>query len=197
MLSINQLVTDFASALHAVDARRPVHKDYLPGIGAHNEDAAVALILAEMRTRNPTRYATCGQGLRYPGTKQSCDLWVGEPVCNVTEVKMARFWGNNGKPDDTSIKDLLSPYASHRSAVTDCVKLTSSGFGCEKSILIYGFEKPDARMPLEPIIEAFEAVARLNVTLGERHEELVPSLVHPVHARGAVYGWSVSTRVAR
>ena len=30
-------------------------------------------------------------------------IWIGEPVEWVIEVKMARFRGNNGKPDDTTV----------------------------------------------------------------------------------------------
>ena len=53
---------------------------------------------------------------------------------------MAPLWQANGNPDDTAIKDLLSPYADDRSALSDCTKLAWSSFECAKSILIYGFE---------------------------------------------------------
>ena len=53
---------------------------------------------------------------------------------------MARFKGDNGKPDDTALKDILSPYESDRSAVTDTMKLGAAAVAVRKAILIYGFE---------------------------------------------------------
>jgi len=102
---------------------------------------------------------------------------------------MARFFGDNGKPDDTSLKDLLSPYEQHRSALTDCGKLSRSELLGQKAILIYGFEYE--YMPLEPAIDAFETLARRCAQLGQRHTSVLENLVHPVHARGAVFGWEL------
>jgi hypothetical protein len=114
-LSLMQLVDDFAAGLFAADAKHPVFtsrtgREYRPGIGPHGEDRAVALILREMRAANPVRYRASGQHLPYPGSKQKCDLWLGDPLEWAVEVKMARFFGDNGKSDDTALKDLLSPY---------------------------------------------------------------------------------------
>ena len=44
---------------------------------------------------------------------------TGEPHEWVVEVKMGRFLGDNGKPDDTGVKDLLSPFRADRSALSD------------------------------------------------------------------------------
>ena len=38
---------------------------------------------------------------------QKCDLWVGQPYEWLIEIKMARLRGDNGKPDDTPIKDVF------------------------------------------------------------------------------------------
>src|SRR5262249_48955331 len=138
MIAIDELVADFAAALQVADARKPVFvsrtgRAYQPGIGPHGEDRAVALILAEMKAANMQRYAAFGQGLVYPGSKQKCDLWIGDPIEWVVEIKMARFFGDNGKPDDTSLKDLLSPYEHHRSALTDCSKLARSALPGRKA----------------------------------------------------------------
>jgi hypothetical protein len=102
---------------------------------------------------------------------------------------MSRPNGDNGKPDDTSIKDILSPYASDRSALTDCTKLALSTIAPRKAILIYGFDDPRRR--LIEMIEAFETLARARVRLGERAESPLGQLVHPVHASGCVFGWEV------
>jgi len=55
-------------------------------------------------------------------TCQKRDVWIGEPLEYAIEIKMARFVGDNGRVDDTAVKDLLSPYPGDRSAVTDCAK---------------------------------------------------------------------------
>ena len=75
---------------------------------------------------------------------------MGQPYEWVVEVKMARLRGDNGKPDDTAIKDIISPYQSDRSALADCTKLANAEFNCRKAIVIYGFDYPDR--PLDPVI---------------------------------------------
>ena len=107
----------------------------------------------------------------------------------VLEVKMARFKGDNDKPDDTALKDLLSPYENDRSALTDAVKLARSDLPGRKAILVYGFELEDR--PLEPAICAFETLASERVRLGNRCQAPMGSLVHPVHSLGVVFGWEV------
>ena len=194
--SLHDVVTGFASALRAADAVGPVWtsrtgRAYQAGIGPHAENAAVALALEKMQARDPFRGVALGQFLPYPGSpRQKCDVWIGDPPEWAIEVKMARFRGDNGKPDDTSLKDILSPYDTDRSALTDTMKLAGSRLPCSKAVLIYGFDYPDRR--LDPCIEAFELLARELVTLGPRHEEQLPELVHPVHAEGRLFGWQVS-----
>jgi hypothetical protein len=186
---LGDFVSDFALALQAADAKRPVHKTYKPGIGPHAEDLAVRLAISELQARSRTRYPAIGQGLRYPESRQKCDLWIGEPLSWAIEIKMARFFGNNGRPDDTSIKDLLSPYPMHRSALTDTVKLAESKLPGRRALVIYGFDY--AQAPLLEAIEAFEVLAKLRVSLGPRHRAELGHLVHPVHASGSVFGWEV------
>ena len=50
------------------------------------------------------------------------------------EVKMWRLMGDNGKPNDNILMHVLSPYVQHRSALTDCEKLSNSGFTGRKAI---------------------------------------------------------------
>ena len=102
---------------------------------------------------------------------------------------MARPVGDNGKLDDTWIKDVVSPYKEDRSALTDCAKLAESSFPCRKAILIYGFQY--APRPLETIIEAFEILACRHASLGPRHEARFLDLVHPIHSAGCVFIWEV------
>jgi hypothetical protein len=194
-VELDRFVVDVAAAFTVADGARPVWvsragRRYQAGLGPHAEDAAVALMLSTLRTIDPYRSLSCGQFLPYPDApRQKCDLWLGEPVEWTVEIKMARFKGDNGKPDDTALKDLLSPYESDRSALTDTAKLARSGFPGRKAMLIYGFEFPDR--PLEPAIAAFEILARERVNLGARHQAAMGPLVHPVHSVGHVFAWEI------
>lgn len=102
---------------------------------------------------------------------------------------MLRIMGDNGKPNDNMLMHILSPYAQHRSALTDCPKLGESSLGPRKAILIFGYEYE--AWPMEPTIAAFEALAARDVRLGDRQSAPVGNLVHPVHQRGAVLGWEI------
>jgi hypothetical protein len=146
-------------------------------------------VIAELRATAAAQYAATRVRVPYPGSRQKCDLLVAEWAI---EVKMARPNGDNGKPDDTSIKDILSPYESDRSAVSDAMKLAATTLAPRKAILIYGFECP--RRPLATIIDAFEALASRSTTLGDRCHAPLGPLCHPVHQTGAVFGWEIMPR---
>ncbi len=194
-MDLATIVDDFATAMKAADARRPQASNqrsgraYQPGIGPHPEDDAVGLTVAELKALYPDRYRVLRTRVPYPGSRQKCDLVVGIAPEWAIEIKMARFSGDNGKPDDTSLKDILSPYERDRSAVSDCAKLASAGFLGRAAILIYGFE--DGRRPLDTVIDAFELLARTKVSLGPRHVARLEDLVHPVFSAGRVFGWEV------
>jgi hypothetical protein len=191
-----EFVRDFAVALKGVDARGPVFTSrtgrvYRPGIGPHSEDRAVDLIVAEMTSMHSQKYGRLGCRMPYSGSRQTCDIVL--PDEWMIEVKMARFYGDNNKPDDTSLKDILSPFGVDRSAVTDCEKLARSGSPERKAIVIYGFDAPGR--PLAMAIDAFETLAAMSATLGPRITSSYSGLVHPVHRQGSVFGWEVSVRL--
>jgi hypothetical protein len=195
-MELASIVAELARGLAAADALRPVAKShrgtrvYQPGIGPHAENAAIALALATFTSQ--AAIGPWGQFVPYPGfPRQKCDLWVGQPCEWVIEIKMARFRGDNGKPDDTAIKDILSPYESDRSALADCTKLATAQFTCRKAITIYGFDYPDR--PLDPVIDAFELLAARQVQLSSREVAVFSPLMHPVHSAGRVFGWEVKT----
>jgi hypothetical protein len=196
VVSLEQLTLAMAAGFRAADGRSPQHisrtgRAYRPGIGPHSENAAVALVLAELGDLLPG--TASGQFLPYPNApRQKCDVWFGRPLEWAIEVKMARFRGDNGKPDDTAVKDLLSPYASDRSALTDCEKLAGSGFGCQTALMVYGFDYEDR--PLDPAIDALELLAAARVSLGARVEAVIGDLVHPVHAYGRLFAWEIHPR---
>jgi len=64
---------------------------------------------------------------------------------------MVRAFGDNGKPDDTYLHEVLSPYDGDHSALSDASKLRSSSFACRKAVLIYGFDYD--KRPLEDFAE--------------------------------------------
>ena len=147
-------------------------------------------LAAEPRSSYAGKYV---ESVSYPGDSRSkCDLCLGheEPFEWAIELKMARMLGDNGKPNDNLVMHLLSPYDSHRSALTDCTKLAASSLGDRRAVVIYGYEA-DA-YPLEPLVAAFETLATSAVRLGTRQQAAFGGLVHPVHREGSVYGWEVS-----
>jgi hypothetical protein len=75
--------------------------------------------------------------------------------------------------------------------LTDCEKLARSAFPGGKAIVIFGYDYEGWAM--DPAIEAFETLASGRVTLGVRHAAGYAHLVHPVHQRGRVFAWEVTT----
>jgi hypothetical protein len=105
------------------------------------------------------------------------------------EVKMMRVMDDNGMPNENILTHILSPYPEHRSALTDCKKLLSSGLVGRHGIIICGYEYPG--WPLEPVISAFELLAARDVNLSSRKTAFFSELVHPIHRSGAVFGWEL------
>ena len=138
----------------------------------------------------PSDRASGGPVQAVPNSARSkCDLWVGEGPEWVIEVKMARLYGDNGKPDDTAVAQVLSPYPSDHSALSDCMKLIEASFTARTAVMIYGFESE--QRPIERLIDSFELLASAAVLLGDRHTASFGPLVHPVHRHGTVWLWEV------
>jgi hypothetical protein len=195
---LQQFVQDFAGAMTAVDARRPVAVRsgekgvFQAGIGPHAEDLVVELCLAELAVINPRSYEQHQRGVPYgPGGRSKCDLCFGTgPDWEwAVEAKLLRFLGDNGKPNGNMLMHILSPYSQDRSALTDCTKLAQSPIARRKAILIFGYHHEE--WPLEPAIVAFETLASSRVRLGPRLSAVTGTLVHPVHAAGQVFAWEL------
>ena len=192
---LTAFVADFADGLKAADAKQPQavnqrsEKIFQPGIGPHTEAQTVRLVLDEMRAARPARYSRVEFAVPYPTERrQKCDLAVhagGEHW--FIEVKMWRLMGDNGKPNDDILVHVLSPYAQHRrSALTDCEKLSRSGFTGRKAILIYGYEAEGWSLSL--VVDAFQTLARTRTHLSECQVASFDGLCHPIHCSRAVYG---------
>lgn len=198
-LELREFIQDFALGFVRADAKKPQainarsKEAFQPGIGPHAEAQAVRLVIQELEGLSPEKYAgRLATGVPYPhAPRQKCDLCIGaSPEWDwAIEVKMLRFLGDNGNVNDNILMHILSPYPEHRSGLTDCLKLSQSSLGSRKAVLIYGFDHVD--WPLEPAIEAFEALAEKKVQLGPRVSAVFEHLVHPVHNRGQVFGWEI------
>lgn len=187
-----RLARDFAAGLIQADARSPRWGACQPGIGPHTEVQTVALVIAELQRDYPALYGSVQTGVPYPNSpRQKCDLLITPSGGRswAVEVKMLRLMGDNGKPNDNMLMHILSPYPSHRSALTDCQKLAASSFSGSLGVLIYGYDY-DA-LPMEPAVEAFEQLAERRVRLGPRQAASFDRLIHPVHRRGGVFVWEV------
>jgi hypothetical protein len=192
-MELDELVRVFAVSMEAVDAVCPAYvtrkgREYQAGIGPYPENKAMELVAGELRN---SAGLACGQFIPYPAAgRQKCDLWLGDPLEWVVEVKMGRFRGDNGIRDDTAIKDLISPFWADRSALIDGVKLAESEFPSRKAVLVYGFDDPDR--PLGDAIEALDVLLRRWVTVTLRSEAPVAALRHPVHSSGRVIAWEIA-----
>jgi hypothetical protein len=188
------LARDFADGMMLADARAPTWGSYQPGLEPHTEVQTVALVMAELARTHPAKYEAVQTGVPYPNApRQKCDLVISpsEGRSWAIEVKMLRFMGDNGKPNDNMLMHILSPYPKHRSALTDCQKLVGSGFEQPYALLIYGYDYDD--WPMEPAVQAFEQLARHRVQLGPRQFTTFGGLIHPVHQRGGVFVWEISS----
>ncbi len=194
---LDRLTNYLALAACAVDERLPIAVNkrsgvaFGAGLGPHSETETFALLFAEARRTNPDWLLDVTYSVPYPGSaRQKCDARAltsdGELF---VEGKLLRLKGDNGKPNDNMLMHILSPYAQHRSALTDCLKLRDAGFGACCAIVIVGYAYPD--MPLEPAIKAFETLASTMVKLGPRYEAAFSGLRHSVHREGSVLAWQV------
>jgi hypothetical protein len=192
VVELREIVHALAQAITVVDSRCPAYvtrsgRAYQQGIGPYAENAAMALVVERLCDRG----IVCGQFVAYPAApRRKCDLWIGDPTEWVAEVKMGRFRGDNGKPDDTGIKDLLSPFRADRSALSDAFKLAESSFASRKAIVVYGFD--DEERPLEDALGALDMLLRHGVEVIDRDEARFDGLRHPVFRSGRVAAWEVA-----
>lgn len=193
---LKDIVGGFAEGLMLADSRMPRARSsrtgrvYQPGIGPHSEPAVVDLVMRELAMADAARFSEHEIGASYPSNPRlKCDLTIRGKEYWAIEVKMARFKGDNGRPADETLMHLISPYEEDRSALTDCVKLTKSGFAGRLAVLIYGFDFDDKC--LDPAIDAFEQLARSRVQMDDRKVARFDGLVHPVRRRGRVFGWEI------
>jgi hypothetical protein len=197
---LEQLVGELAQGIKLADAESPqwvstrTGKPYLPGIGPHTETQTVALALAALSRHGRPLADDVRLGVAYPSApRMKCDVVLGAGSEQwAIEIKMLRFMGDNGKPNDNILMHILSPYPAQRSALTDTIKLAASGFPGHHAVVIYGYDYPG--WPMDPAIDAFETLANRWVELGPRTMSGFADLVHPIHREGRVLGWEVGAQ---
>ena len=132
----------------------------------------------------------------YPAISRSrCDIVIGRSAGWAIEVKLLRLLGDNGLKNDNMLMHILSPYPIDHSALSDCSKLLKSGFEGRKAIVIIGYDYDT--LPLGPAIGAFELLASDEVDLIPTGPAPFNNLIHPIHQRGAVFGWEISKKGTR
>lgn len=190
-MELRDLVTDFASALAEVDATRPVGsaQRFKPGCGPLTESEVTTLILQHLRERSAA-YSSAGPK-RYPGGRAECDFVI--PGSWAVEIKLARPFGDNGKPAERWSENLLYPYTGNTSSLGDSMKLLGSNFVERKAVLVIGYEHTPPLIPLEPAIQGFEVLATevLHLRLSLREQATVQGLVHPCHQQATIYAWEI------
>ena len=198
MEDFKKIIFDFALSMKKIDSTKPVYVSqrknknvYKPGIGPHTETATINLVVNELK--KDKFYTKIEREIKYPNSRKSCDLKfsINNKIL-FSEVKMMRIMGDNNKANDNIFMHIFSPYEKQNSALTDGLKLLKSGFDGEKSIIIYGYDYDD--FPIEKTISLFEKTTKDFFNISERYSASFEKLVHPVHTRGSVYGWTIKNK---
>lgn len=182
-MTLETVVIDIADSLKSIDASAVPFKAFQAGIGPYGEPQLVKLVAEELARTG--RYPLGVKTMRTP------DLLITGHWA--LEVKIARPFGDNGKVAEDWSVNLLHPYTGNTSLLGDCLKLLSHPCNERKAVLAIGYEHNPPQIDLEPLIQSFEAIARnvLSIPLGDRVSAGRMNLVHPVHQRLTVYGWTV------
>jgi len=195
MLSLDQVVDDFAEAFKAVDATRPQGasrtRTYRPGIGPLTEADAVNRALRYLQRELQRSSYQDASPKQYPNSRQQCDLVI--PDEWAIEFKLLRPFGDNDKEAEHWSENVLHPYPGNISSIGDCIKLIESGFSERKAIVVFGYEHSPPQIDITITIDAFEVIAKqvVKIKLGERQSAKFGPLIHPVHQQGKIFGWEV------
>jgi len=194
-MELQELVDGLAKGIKAADSRSPVAvgqrsgRVFQPGIGPHSESETVTLALAEASAGFDRMHLE--REVPYPAiTRSRCDLVIDESPGWAIEIKLLRLLGDNGLKNDNMLMHILSPYAVDHSALSDCSKLLQSGFAQRKAIVVIGYDYD--KLPMMSTIRAFELLAESQVKLTPTNAAPFSGLIHPVHHRGAVFGWEIT-----
>jgi hypothetical protein len=183
-LTQEQLAVDFADALKSVDADQLAHKRFSPGVGPYGEADAVRAALSKLQIGKPSVYSRAV-------IKRLPELLI--PRQWAVEFKIARPFGDNGRPAEHWSENLLHPYSGNTSSLGDCLKLLSSAIAERKGVIIFGYEHSPPKIPLDAAILGFEILSKeiMRVRLTARVEQVRCGLLHPVHQQLRVFAYEV------
>jgi hypothetical protein len=114
-------------------------------------------------------------------TRRTPDLLIKDSWA--LEFKIARPFRDNGVQAENWSVNLLHPYEGNVSSIGDCIKLLKLSLPERKAVVVIGYEHDPPKIPLVPLIDSFEIIAKqvMKIQLGTREEENRKGLVHPVH----------------
>jgi hypothetical protein len=182
-LTLDCIVENVADALVTIDSSRIAFRNFSPGVGPYGEPQLLSQVAARLNAILPCDGGIC--------TKRTPDLLI--PDEWAIECKIARPFGDNGKPAENWSVNLLHPYAGNTSLLGDCLKLRSVVGNEKKAALVIGYEHSPPEISLSPLLAAFEVVAKnvIHISLGDRVQSVRKGLVHPVHQQVTVAAWEV------
>jgi hypothetical protein len=180
---IDTIVQDIADILKRIDSSRVPFKSFQPGVGPYGEPQLMKLVANGLNSI--PRYEGRAKTMRTP------DLLIEKYWA--LEIKLARPFGDNGKPAENWSVNLLHPYSGNTSLLGDCLKLQAGSRSERKGVIAVGYEHDPAQVSLEPLWKSFELIAStvLRIPLGPRVEAIRDGLAHPVHQRCVVVGWKI------
>lgn len=187
-IQLPTVVDDIADSVVAIDQSNTPFKQFRPGAGPYGEPQLVRAIAERLNQATAYRGRT--------RTKRCPDLLIDGAWA--LEIKLARPFGDNGKEAENWSVNLLHPYEGNVSVIGDCMKLRALATGERKAVVVIGYEHTPPRIQLEPLMAAFEAIAKhvCSIRLGDRIQTSRIGLVHPVHQQLLVVAWEVEPPIA-
>jgi hypothetical protein len=179
-MKYDELVNIIADLLKMLDAEKPVHKSFQPGIGPFGEPQIVKIIAQRLQ-----KIGIAAQTKRIPDMAIQNDWAI--------EFKIVRPFGDNGKEAENWSVNMLHPYPGNVSLVGDAIKLIQLENYPNKGLFVIGFEHNPARISLDPLINSFESITQdvMKIRLGKRIEQRRDGLVHPEHQVLCCIGWEI------
>ena len=179
-MDLPSVVRTVADVLYSYDQTRPVHKTFSAGIGPFAEK--------EIVNQLAKHWPDSGQVIT---TQKTPDFSIDSEWA--IEFKIARPFGDNGKPAEHWSQNLLHPYPGHVSSISDALKLNKLENYEHKAIIVLGYEHSPAVICLDPLLDSFEAIMKyvIKIALSQRIEEKRDGMVHPIHKVLRCIGWEL------
>jgi hypothetical protein len=125
-MEFQEIVEIIADELKLVDQERPVHKNFLPGIGPFGEPQIVKIVSERLTSRGVQAQ-----------TKRSPDLALENEWA--LEFKIVRPFGDNGKEAENWTVNMLHRYPGNTSLIGDAYKLRNLLQYNQRGLLVIGY----------------------------------------------------------